>query len=117
MNLVQITKLSNLYDTLYDEACEVLKKYSPCNIKYDAACGLTCTYMTPNRCCEGCKHHSDTGCTVRSLACKLYLCWDAGKQKKSQDALTPIRQRAWVAKVPMGFRMSKEENFAPYFTT
>jgi hypothetical protein len=61
LKIKSVKEASRLYDTLYELGQEVLDKYKPC---------IDCkTY-----CCDGCKYLSSKGCTVKSLACKLWLC-------------------------------------------
>ncbi len=80
--------LSALYDRIYNIADRLFKKYNPCNIhikhkksrcvEYHKNRG----YNTNRLCCSGCgeyperdiNHWSKTGCTVKCLACKLYIC-------------------------------------------
>lgn len=62
--------LSIIYDRLYRAAEKILKKYSPCNFSNNV-CKLN------GGCCDLCSHLSKKGCRVKSLACKLWLCYIA----------------------------------------
>lgn len=81
-------ELSALYDRIYDIADRLFKKYNPCNIHTENK-KLYCIDYHKNKgynanrlCCSGCgeypemdtNHWSKTGCTVKCLACKLYIC-------------------------------------------
>ena len=74
---LSIIELSALYDRVYDIADRLFKKYNPCNI-HTIKGGICCTSRKTNNafglCCGGCKHISKTGCTVRCLPCKLFIC-------------------------------------------
>lgn len=98
------------YDRLYNEAEMWLKANNPCQI----SCGK-CVGRYKNDlglCCEGCKHLTPSGCSVKSLACKIWLCstvqWE---HPEFGDALRKIEREARTLHIPLGFRMSKEENF------
>lgn len=70
----EFEEMSKLYDELYKQADLALKKYDPCKIQNGR-----CINTYP--CCDGtCGYLSKkTGCTVKSLACKLHLCERARK--------------------------------------
>jgi len=80
---LSIEELSALYDRIYDIADRLFKEYNPCNIhskegKSRCTCHLHSTYRV-HLCCTNCKYISSTGCTVKCLGCKLFLCytlWD-----------------------------------------
>lgn len=73
---------SEVYDKLYDLAARLLRGANAC---------ANCPVKSPPRklgdllwrersktwCCGGCRHTSDTGCTVKALGCKLWLCGNA----------------------------------------
>ena len=63
---------SLLYDRLYALAGKVLDKHKPCE-----SCGR-CTYFggSVSGCCRGCPFLKETGCSIQSLGCKLWLCHD-----------------------------------------
>lgn len=63
-----------LYDRLYAIAERILAKHQPC-----ARCKSPCAYFSnksPVRsgCCTNCPFLGADGCTIKSLACKLWLC-------------------------------------------
>lgn len=63
-------KLSESYDALLTRADALLKKYNPCawdNVAKDCARGT-------GGCCNGCAQLAETGCTIQSLACRLWIC-------------------------------------------
>jgi hypothetical protein len=103
-------KLSALYDELCAEADLILKKYNPCAIK-----NSTCLIGTP--CCEDCEYLSNkSGCTVNSLACKLFLCQAAiNKFPECVVAFSAIKRIAGENRL-LGFRSSKEDVLSYYET-
>ena len=92
---VDIQKLSALYDRIYDIADGLLKKHNPCNIHSDGTkSSCQCHLHTTHRihlCCTGCKYISPTGCTVKALACKLFLC-PSIKNKVLQKRFYKLRE-------------------------
>lgn len=98
-----------IYDELYDIADMKLRIHNPCNISLD---GKTCTGGHP--CCGGCEHLGPTGCTVKALMCKTWLCYEV-KGIKAHDkviaSLATLAQTGTALGIPMGMRSSKEENF------
>lgn len=88
---LSIEEMSALYDRIYNIADKLLKKHNPCNIhkgKIKAEHiywkpknpdrlinAIVCTRKSrhSNLCCGGCKY-CNKGCTVKCLACKLFLC-------------------------------------------
>ena len=99
------------YDRLYLKACKIIAKYKPCIIK-NGKC------IAGEPCCRGCNHLEDSGCTVDSLICKLYLCNKARDENpKCADLLYGVLNEAakigvmnkWIYDNP--FRASKEEHF------
>ena len=74
---LDVEQLSALYDRIYDIADRLFKKYNPCNIHIIEG-GIRCTSRSTNiaygLCCSGCKHISKTGCTIKCLPCKLFVC-------------------------------------------
>lgn len=69
---------------------------------------------TDKGCCEECRHLSARGCTVRSLACKLWLCEENPAPKECVAELKALRLVAEYSGIPCNIRKSKEENFRPY---
>lgn len=72
-------ELSALYDRIYDIADRLFKKYNPCNIhtKNNKTRCMNKLYKHNYLCCcmwsNECKH-SKNGCTIKCLACKLFMC-------------------------------------------
>jgi len=58
-----------LHDRLYRRADKLIKRYNPCRIE-----GEECL-RGRNPCCDECKYLGKKGCTVKSLMCKLHLCF------------------------------------------
>ena len=73
--MMKITKafLNAKYDELYAKAQKVLDEHKPCTTSE----GALCHYGT--FCCNSCKHVRSSGCCVKALGCKLWICKDAGK--------------------------------------
>lgn len=74
-----LSKKMKLYDDLYEKADLINEKYNPCNFKFNQGNSgelVTC-HGCPYFCCEGCKHNGQNGCRVKSLSCKLWLCYKA----------------------------------------
>ena len=97
--------LSELYDKLYDIAKEYLSIMNPCKIK-DGKCARG------NFCCDGCRHLSKNGCTIKALWCKLWLCGQFYDDKYNNlrgrlIALTRIANEYGL----LQYRMSKDETF------
>ena len=42
-------------------------------------------WFEPPGCCDGCKHLTNTGCSIKSLSCKLWLCGPKLRDKLSDD--------------------------------
>lgn len=62
-------------------------------------------------CCGGCRHLGAEGCTVKALACKLWLCRDVQKTEKGEMArkeLIELEREAYRHNVPMPFRSPME---------
>jgi len=99
-----------LYDLIYEKADRLFKEYNPCEIGKNIF-GKSCCRKSENFCCRGCRHLSDDGCTVRSLACKLCLCCGSGLIGSLGDKLHKLRRITYRYNL-YGARMSKEELFA-----
>lgn len=63
-----------LYDLLYLWANALIQKYCPCHIH--KCNGEVICKLSFGPCCGECRYLTDEGCTVMSLQCKLYLCWE-----------------------------------------
>jgi len=79
--------LSDQYDKLCGMMEQVIKRNNPCNIKVDGTTNcITCAGQrsTEALCCEGfkpadiprCKHWKSNGCSVKSLRCKTWFCYE-----------------------------------------
>ncbi len=85
-------EIGRIYDSLCRQADEVLEKINPCR-----RTGVDCTFGKEGVifCCQGCKHLGPSGCTEKSLTCKLWLC---GKSREkfplAQLALEAIAKKA-----------------------
>lgn len=114
---------SEKYDELYDKADKLLKECNPCKIKCGScqANRIDPKYnSTKQLCCGGCPYWKN-GCTVKSLACKLWLCTPihgtfpynkhrTDSNRELIDALNGLRSEAYRIGIPLLFRGSKEEN-------
>jgi len=61
--------LTQIYDELYELADGIIKKYNPCKFSNGRCAGGI-------GCCNGCRYLFSTGCSVKALACKLWICWN-----------------------------------------
>lgn len=108
-----IEQKKTLYHSFYKEGQAVLDKHNPCNFHTGPDGRVRCA-DGPNGCCGGCKHLTPTGCSVESLACKLWLCYTARQANpEAANELRAIKDKArYVHEVPMGYRASFEDNFS-----
>ncbi len=109
-----LTQTKKLYDTIYSEADALFKKHNPCKFKNGCCAAARGEHPTvSNHCCMGCKHHNPkTGCTVKSLACKLWTCSRIRRDYPELDkAVRELNKLAWDARVPMDCRDSKKDSF------
>jgi len=86
--------VSQQYDKAYYKAQALFDEYDPCQHVVHSCGGLTCVAKShPGPlCCPDCRHHSDTGCTVMCLGCKVSLCFHAGDHIEFRDKLWAIQQ-------------------------
>ena len=63
------------YCDICDRADGLFKKYNYCEIK-DGTCGRFRLKTSPgkNFCCGSCEHLTETGCSVKAIMCKLWIC-------------------------------------------
>ncbi len=101
---------ANRYHELYAQAQEVLTRINPCEIQIingRASCVETRNGGNgPQLCCHHCEHIEDA-CTIKSLACKLWLCWtveQTPKGKTSKKELEHLERMAYEENIPMPFR-------------
>lgn len=115
-----------LYRDLYDGMDEVLKELDPCQITI--VDGKTVCNGTKNNhresntlCCSNCMHLSKSGCRVKSLACKTWLCGDAIKYMmdnfEEANIVLLLGYKKYIElkaahhNIPMHFRTSLTTNF------
>lgn len=67
--------LSKKYDELCEKADKILKKNNPCAWK-NCTCKAIREHNKKDACCTSCEHLKSTGCSVKSLSCKTWLCID-----------------------------------------
>ncbi len=114
--------LSNKYEELYNKASEILKKYNPCQIENDNCISGRKSierkdiYGSFKFCCQGCKHLSPNGCTVKALYCKTWICnylqqngfgWGSEFAKEMREVIAEADRYDLLK-----FRSSKEESLA-----
>lgn len=96
-----------LYDVLYNAACRIIAKYQPCAFK-EGECFTGMQW----HCCGGCCYLSKTGCTTKSLSCKLHLCEEATEKFPEcaavLDALALVADKFHF----IGFRVCKQDIFS-----
>jgi hypothetical protein len=112
-----IKYLSKKYDELYNKADKLFKKYNPCKIQ-NRKC------IVGKHCCCGneyktieegrCKYLTENGCSVKSLACKLWLCYNIfwkedNKITELNNKLEKLRDKAIELKLAYFYRTSKED--------
>ncbi len=122
--------ISQKYDELYNRASAVIKKHNPCQVRKEKDKSITCLgsriYSGYGQhdgfngeknllCCGGCKYHDAcSGCTVKALTCKTWLCATA-RQNSPECAteLDAIRQSI-VALDLYAARGSKKDSLREY---
>jgi hypothetical protein len=84
-------ELSALYDRIYDIADRSFKKHNPCNVCTENSktkCINNNSYIHNHLCCQyyddPCRHWQG-GCTVKCLACKLFVCGAIRANKKNNS--------------------------------
>lgn len=86
--------VSQQYDKAYYKAQVLFDEYNPCRVKSHSCGGVTC--MIEKKigplCCSNCDYHSNTGCTVMCLGCKLGLCSAVTDQTELRNKLMDIRR-------------------------
>lgn len=116
-NLNTITDYSKLYDYLYNKGDSLFKKYDPCHITKTSCYLSEHGFQDHPFCCSRCKHLTESGCSVHSLACKLHMCGSLKyhRQKSSdpipEEFLIEINKLNNIAnKIGIMVRYSKTEN-------
>ncbi len=109
---VIVSDLSEQYNEAYHEAQALLDEHNPCQIKIHDCGGATCAARDePGQvCCIGCDYHSDKGCTVQCLGCKLHLCYNAGHHDELRTKLHRISKNLPYGSL-LSIRASKEDTF------
>jgi hypothetical protein len=110
-------ELPIIYDDLYQRASAVIARINPCEIvivngKATCVDSRTTGYRNNGElCCGGCRHLSKQGCTVKALACKLWLCITVKRTEKGKQAMQELRKlelEAYRSNVPMPYRNPME---------
>jgi hypothetical protein len=106
-----ITELSKKYDELYAKASKILDDFNPCKIE-NGTC-LSGRSGGRNFCCEGCPNLSQTGCTVKCIFCRTWICEEAAaamgeSYKAFNELMTRIDDEAREYGM-LVFRTGKEE--------
>ncbi len=102
------------YNALYAQAQEVIARINPCEIQIvDGKASCVSTRGGSERdsglCCHHCQYLTTIGCSIKSLACKLWLCFYVEQTTKGRQARRELRElemQAYAADVPMPFRDS-----------
>lgn len=103
------TEKELIYSALYLLAQRELDITNPCKFEH-GRCFKMSKYNY-NGCCHDCEHLTDTGCSVEALGCKLWLCgMMVDKHTKLYIKLRDIEHLARKLDVPVGVRLSKEQN-------
>ena len=101
-----------LYDILFNIGQQILNHYDPCDWRDGKCRKMRSSEPDAEVCCKGCAHLGKNGCTVKSLACKLWLCGDQSNlSKECVTELKIVRMVADYSGVPYEDRKSKEEDF------
>ncbi len=110
-NKLKLETKGQLYDILLAIGQQTLDYYNPCDWS-NGKCRSMRLSKDDGGCCEGCKHLSPKGCTVQSLACKLWLCESQRNIfRECEIELKFLRQVADYCGIPYETRRSKEESF------
>ena len=109
-----IKELSKIYDDLYEQGQKIIDTFNPCEISNDKCARVVDSRFGLSQpfgyfCCQGCKYLGETGCTTKSLWCKLWLCYSrTEKHKECSKQLDRIHLLSHI----LGFfdgRRSKEQ--------
>lgn len=125
--ILEITDRNEKYSRLYDELCDYLdnkcQEFNLCKFKNGICEKRRCMYnkdvpIYPNGCCysttrhENCKYLTDKGCSVRNVACKLFICDYVKKTRKVKFSLNKI----YLSKYTLNF-IQKVYLSSTFFTT
>ncbi len=102
-----------LYDVLIALGQLTLNQYNPCDWINEKCRRMRSSKNDKDEgCCVECEHLGANGCTVESLACKLWLCEDQRDVfRECEIELKVLRQVADYCSIPYEMRRSREENF------
>lgn len=90
MERITKTFLNKKYDELYAKGQEILDKYGVCKGPNGEPC------FKGTFCCDDCPHLKSTGCSVKSLGCKLWLCFTAGENDPvASKAMQDLRSEGY----------------------
>ena len=103
-------ELSDLYDFLYQEGCDILKESNPCKFNKHGKCEEMKKGYTDG-CCIGCEHLFTKGCNVKALSCKLWLCSYSEKENSKLFLRLKVLSIVHWENHLNGFRLSKEQIF------
>lgn len=106
---------SEMYDILYQQASDALKRCDPCKFDEKGTC-IAMREKAPgleNGCCTGprCQHLTEKGCGVESLSCRLWLCSHVRMKPKNLGIVAILNTLANVSSrtLPsLGVRDSKQ---------
>ncbi len=117
-----IKELSTIYDELYSQADALFKEYNPC--QFNKQTGSCKVYQEPSiyhsfiLCCSGChneekrkhQHSKKSGCRIKSLNCKLYLCYSIHDKmpQEFKRKLADLRLKAFEAHFQNGYFRTKK---------
>ena len=99
------------YEELCQRATDLFKKYNPCKpyfIDGKFYCARDTDDVRTNGCCTGCQYF-ENGCSVVSLACKMWICEEAFNQLSFQQ------QKEWMKEMKEINRLRLEEGIRLYF--
>ncbi|BCS54110.1 hypothetical protein [Geobacter sp. SVR] len=100
--LGEIMSTSAMYDQMYDRAKSLLEQHNTCG--WDPNAGLFAA--SKKGCCIRCRHLNDqTGCRVKSLLCKLWLC-DVARSRLPVPVVEQLQQ-IWDEAVECGLLMAR----------
>lgn len=103
-----VKHLSILHDVIYDRVDKLFEEHDLCGIN-NGKC------LRGYFCCSKCEHLSPDGCTIRSLACKLFICSAVhhAAREHNKEVLEEILLLRDLAKIHSitSFRGTKEEVF------
>lgn len=98
--------LKRKYMSLYDKADKLFKKHKPCQHDKEGRCEdyRNCSGGSCNCCC-GCEYLGPKGCTVKSLACKLWYCNVIyNEHPQLREELDKLKHGAQHQGIAMGIR-------------